>query len=253
MTTYKNFLIPVLLILIFAACRQGPKTAEPFKITKTISKDKATNEVDNAMHEVVVSEVIPTSKYVYVKVKEETKEFWIAVPKQQVEEGNTYLYNEALLKTQFESKEYNRIFDTLYLVTTLVSKDHGLPPITNPVSKVSEEKGESVTAASGDTQKVRGQFSGAITIAELVKNPGAYEDKMVELTGECVKVNEGIMDRNWIHLKDGSQDDYDLVITTKKSAQKGTTITIRAIVALNKDFGSGYIYPILLENGIIMD
>ena len=241
-----------LILLLFAACN-GPKTTEPFTVTKIVSKDLATDDVDQAMHEVVVSEVIPASKYMYLKVKEGTKEFWIAVPKQQVEEGNTYLYNEALLKTQFESKEYNRIFDTLYLVTTLVSKDHGLPPITNPVSKVSEEKGESVTAASGDTQKVRGQFAGAITIAELVKNPGAYEDKMVELTGECVKVNEGIMDRNWIHLKDGSQDDYDLVITTKKSAQKGTTITIRAIVALNKDFGSGYIYPILLENGIIMD
>ena len=58
---------------------------------------------------------------------------------------------------------------------------------------------------------------------------------------------------NWIHLKDGSQDDYDLVITTKEITQKGTTITIRAIVALNKDFGSGYMYPILLENGRILD
>lgn len=253
MTTFKKFLFPVLLILIFASCRQGPKTAEPFSITKIISKDNATDEVDNAMHEVVVSEVIPTSKYMYVKVKEGTKEFWIAVPKQQVEEGNTYLYNEALLKTQFESKEFNRIFDTLYLVTTLVSKDHGMPPITSRAANVSEKKDASLIDNTNDTQEVRGQFAGAITIAELVKNPGAYEDKMVELTGECVKVNEGIMDRNWIHLKDGSQDDYDLVITTKKSAQKGTTITIRAIVALNQDFGSGYIYPILPENGIIMD
>ena len=253
MTNFKKFLFPVLLILIFAACRQGPKTAEPFTITKTISKDNATDEVDNAMHEVVVSKVITTSKYMYVKVKEGTKEFWIAVPKQEVEEGNTYLYNEALLKTQFESKEYNRIFDTLYLVTTLVSKDHGLPPISSQTPKVSEEKDKPLTATSTDAQELRGQFAGAIKIADLVKNPAAYEDKMVELTGECVKVNEGIMDLNWIHLKDGSQDDYDLVITTMESVQKGTTITVRAIVALNKDFGSGYMYSILLENGRIMD
>ena len=240
------------ILLLFTSCN-GPKTAEPFTITKTISKNLDLEEVDKAMHEVVVSEVIPTSKYMYLNVKEGAKEFWIAVPKQDIEKGNTYLYNEALLKTQFESKEYSRIFDTLYLVTTLVTKEHGLPPISIPTPKESEEKNELLKDTSADTQEVRGQFAGAIKIAELVKNPAAYEDKMVELTGECVKVNEGIMDLNWIHLKDGSQDDYDLVITTMESVQKGTTITVRAIVALNKDFGSGYMYSILLENGRIMD
>ncbi len=35
----------------------------------------------------------------------------------------------------------------------------------------------------------------------------------MRLTGKVAKVNPNIMGRNWIHLKDGSQDDYDLVIT----------------------------------------
>ncbi|NNE03216.1 MAG: hypothetical protein HKN52_08620 [Eudoraea sp.] len=238
-----------LILLLFTACN-GPKTAEPFSLTKSIATDS--DIIDKEMHEVVVKEVLPATKYVYLKVTEKGREYWISAPKKDIKEGNSYVYNEALLKTQFESKEYNRIFDTIYLVTTIVPKEHGLPPITSPVPKAGKEKGESVTTAEGDTPEVRGQFAGAIKIAELVKNPAAYENKMVELTGECVKVNEGIMDRNWIHLKDGSQDDYDLVITTKETVEKGTTITIRAIVALNKDFGSGYMYPILLEHGRVL-
>jgi hypothetical protein len=61
------------------------------------------------------------------------------------------------------------------------------------------------------------------------------------------------MNKNWIHLKDGSQDDFDLIITTNMSAQEGDIITIQAVVALNKDYGAGYSYDLILENGVILN
>ncbi len=253
MTTHKSFLIPVLFFLLFTGCKQGPKTAEPFPLTRTINKDNDADEIDRAMHEVLVKEILPASKYVYLEVREKGKEFWIAVPKQEIVKGNTYLYNEALLKTQFESKENDRVFDTLYLVTSLVSKEHGLNLPTGSDLKVLSEKSTPQKDAMASTQEPRGQFAGSIKIADLVGDPKKYDGKMVELSGECVKVNLNIMDRNWIHLKDGSKDDYDLVITTKEEVQKGDVITIKAIVALNKDFGSGYMYDIILENGILIN
>jgi len=54
-------------------------------------------------------------------------------------------------------------------------------------------------------------------------------------------------------LKDGSKDDYDLIVTSEEIVQKGAKISIRGIVRLNADFGSGYSYPILLENGRLID
>ena len=91
-----------------------------------------------------------------------------------------------------------------------------------------------------------------ITIAELVQNPRRFQDKIIELSGKCVKVNAGILQRNWIHLRDGSQDDFDLVITSEEEVAKGATITVRGIVRLDQDFGSGYSYKILVEEGTVI-
>ncbi|NNC61421.1 MAG: hypothetical protein HKO11_03740, partial [Eudoraea sp.] len=89
-------------------------------------------------------------------------------------------------------------------------------------------------------------------IADLVADPEKYAGKKIELKGMCTKVNIGIMGRNWVHLQDGSKDDYDLVITTSEMVDKDKEVTIRGIVKLNIDLGSGYSYPILVENGKLM-
>jgi hypothetical protein len=53
------------------------------------------------------------------------------------------------------------------------------------------------------------------------------------------------MNRNWIHLKDGSMDDYDLVVTSNEDVPVGSKVTIQADVVLNKDFGAGYKYELI--------
>ena len=60
------------------------------------------------------------------------------------------------------------------------------------------------------------------------------------------------MERNWIHVKDGSKDDYDLVVTSNTFVPEGSKITIKATVSLNRDFGAGYTYDLILENGILV-
>jgi hypothetical protein len=60
------------------------------------------------------------------------------------------------------------------------------------------------------------------------------------------------MNRNWIHIKDGSKDDYDLVITSDTYVAEGTVITMKALVTLNKDFGAGYTYDLILEDGVLI-
>ena len=94
---------------------------------------------------------------------------------------------------------------------------------------------------------------GSIKIAELIKNPKKYEGHSVEISGTCVKANPSILGRNWLHLKDGSRDDYDLVVTTNAIVPVGEEVSLRAVVALNKDFGAGYTYDLLLENGILVE
>jgi len=61
------------------------------------------------------------------------------------------------------------------------------------------------------------------------------------------------MNKNWIHLQDGTKDndDYDLIITSNVGTKVGDVITIKGKVFLDKDFGHGYFYKLIIEEGTI--
>jgi len=67
--------------------------------------------------------------------------------------------------------------------------------------------------------------------------------------GQVAKYNPEIMERNWVHLQDGTEFDgkYDLTVTSVEPFEVGQVITVEGILALNKDFGYGYEYELLLE------
>jgi hypothetical protein len=213
-------------------------------------KAKGSNLVVDELHTVVVDEVLPATKYVYVHVSEGANQFWVATALKDVHVGETYFYKGGLLKTNFESKEYNRTFERIYLVSQFVPAKHD-----GSNSHVHDEETPQSASMNKDTATVRKieRAEGSMSIAELVNDPKKYEGKVVQLSGQCVKINPKIMSRNWIHLKDGSKDDYDLVITSDIFVKEGTVITIKGTVALNKDYGAGYKYDLILEDGVIVE
>ena len=267
----KNLVFMAIIALVMA-CNNTPKVIEAAQVNdesvessgifSDANKESISSEqkVDfnatpfsEGLHKVVVKEVLPTEKYVYLNVNEGDKTFWIATGKMEVKVGETYYYKGGLLKTNFESKEYNRVFETIYLVTNLVAEQHGNNTGKVDVGNYSDSKPNSSNKVDIETHTDKVvQHKGSIKIAELVKDPKKYEGQTVQLTGKCTKINAGIMNRNWIHLKDGSKDDFDLVITSSSFVPEGSTVTIKALVTLNKDFGAGYKYDLILENGILV-
>ena len=194
------------------------------------------------LHNVVVEDALNTTKYVYLNVKENGKKFWIATLKQEVEIGGSYFYRGGLLKTKFESKEHNRTFDTIYLVSNITPANHGN---TETIS----DGGNIPTETDKKTGPRKIDVEGSVKISEIVANPQKYAGKTIQISGECTKINPNIMGVNWIHLKDGSRDDYDLVITSDVAVPEGHVVTMTGTVALDKDFGAGYRYEIILEGG----
>jgi hypothetical protein len=77
--------------------------------------------------------------------------------------------------------------------------------------------------------------------------------KQVQVSGKVVKVNNGIMKRNFLHIQDGSggQGTNDLTVTSKQTANVGDKVTVVGTVVLDTDFGFGYKYPILVEKSTI--
>jgi hypothetical protein len=94
-------------------------------------------------------------------------------------------------------------------------------------------------------------LAGVVKIAAIVANPSAYANKEIKVYGEVVKVNLNIMSRNWIHLQDGSADEYDFVLTSNSAFPVGHSVLFEGVLSTDKDFGAGYSYSIILEDAKI--
>ena len=93
------------------------------------------------------------------------------------------------------------------------------------------------------------------SVASINKDKAALSGKEVAVQGKVVKVNNGIMQRNFVHVQDGSGDaasgSNNLIITSKQTAAPGQTVKVVGKVTLNRDFGMGYSYPLLIEEAVI--
>jgi hypothetical protein len=93
--------------------------------------------------------------------------------------------------------------------------------------------------------------NGCITISALLADKKSYSGKTIKVKGQVTKYNPGIMGKNWIHIQDGSeyQGEFDLTITTDKEVSVGQQVTFEGTIVLDKDFGYGYFYKVIMEDG----
>jgi hypothetical protein len=92
-------------------------------------------------------------------------------------------------------------------------------------------------------------------VAQIFANRNDYSGKEVEIRGVVVKVNKEVMDKNWIHIQDGTNDNgnFDLTVTSTGLAEVNDEITVKGKITLNKDFGYGYSYDVIMEEATIVN
>jgi hypothetical protein len=251
-----NFVLALSLGVFFAACKSKPKVIESEPVMsetdgetpRMMNFPMAETAVShsNDEHKVVVKEALNTTRYTYLSVTEDEEEYWIAIPRKDVEIGGTYYYQGGLLKKNFHSQEYDRVFETLYLVSDV--SQHSLTAGGGSALGAAPSYIRHGSIAEPPTEVT--PVEGAIRIEELISNLEQYEGKVVKITGKCVKVNPMIMGRNWVHLQDGSANNYDLTVTTTEVISLGATVTMEGTIALDKDFGAGYFYDVIMEGAV---
>jgi len=106
-----------------------------------------------------------------------------------------------------------------------------------------------------DAPVARSGGANAMTVAEIVTQSTALKGKTVSVRGKVVKFNPDIMGVNWIHLRDGSGSEAggsnDLLVTTSATVKVGDVVTAEGVVAVDKDFGAGYSYKVLVEKATV--
>ncbi len=95
----------------------------------------------------------------------------------------------------------------------------------------------------------------AKTVAQVVAGKAALKDKTVLVRGQVVKVNLGILGKNWVHLQDGSgsaaDGSNDILVTTKDPAAVGDVVNARGTVRTDVTVGPGYAYGVLIEDAAL--
>lgn len=204
-----------------------------------------------------VLEVLPAAPYTYLRLKAAQGELWAAVPAGEIKVGAPVTVLVQVRMDKFESKTLNRTFDTVYM-GTLAGAAPEAPAAAAPAVAAAPA---AVPPAHGampfpKTEKVaKAAGPGAHVISELYARKAELKDRTVTVRGKVVKAMGGIMGKTWLHLSDGSGQpqtrDYDLTVTTKDSAKPGELVTVTGVLHLDRDFGSGYAYPVILEDATI--
>jgi len=211
---------------------------------QSCNNQKQAGNTNPNSRKVTAEEIIQSSQYTYVKVNEDDKDFWIAITKREVEKGGTYYMGKGLEMQKFTSKELKRTFDVIYFVQDFSDQplvDNKTMPAGISAGKKAVEKKEGISVKP---------VAGGISIATLYSKKDSYSGKTVKVSGEVVKFNSGIMNKNWVHIQDGTEfsGSYDLTITTNDAVNVGDVVTFEGIVTLNKDFGAGYSYDVIMED-----
>lgn len=226
-------LFPVLLILsmiTFTACEN--------------KKEELNENLPAGTHKIEVADFIQTPNYTYIQASENDKEYWIAVPKMQTQKGETLYFSKSMEMKNFKSDALNRTFESVLFVDDISQT----PAKQNTALNHPQVYSQSRMDVHIDPLK-----SGK-TIVQIYDQKDKLNGETVKVKGQVVKYNPHIMGRNWIHIQDGTgtNNDFDLMITSPDSVKMGDVIVVEGTVEINQDFGAGYAYPVMLSNGKII-
>ncbi len=225
-----------------AAPREGVPGSKPSAMAPAAPGDGLTGKV---------LERLDASPYCYLRLKTAKGDVWAAVPEAKVEKGKTVTVVNPMLMTGFESKTLQRTFAEVYFGT--LSSQGDSAPSAPAQGKANPHAGVAPMSSAIEVGKVE-KASGpdARTVAEAWAQKTALKDKSVSIRGKVVKFNAGVLGKNWIHIQDGSGDPakatHDLTVTCQDTLNKGDVVTVKGVLRLDKDFGAGYTYAVIIED-----
>jgi hypothetical protein len=206
-----------------------------------------------------VVQTIDSGGYSYVLVKKKDgSKIWVAAPQMKLSVGEQVTFQGGMEMINFPSTTLKRTFDKVIFSNGLVETAKGKNTKTD-AKKDARSPGSTGASVAVTDEKIKvkkATGTNAYTIAEVFKKKDKLKNKQVVINGKVVKVSSGIMNKNWIHIQDGTgshtTSDNDLVITSDAIPTVGDVITVKGKLETNKDFGGGYKYNVIIEKATII-
>jgi len=184
----------------------------------------------------VVIETMNAGSYTYVLIDEGKEKIWMAGPVTSVKVGDVLPIDKHMPMNNFHSKTLDRDFEVVYFVGKLGS----------PSAMHKQDAHRDLTRAQAPNVKIKKAQNGK-NIDEIYAQMKELSGKTIRVRGMVVKYTPDVMGKDWIHLRDNSSAS-DLTITTKDKVNKGDIVLVEGKLTLNKDFGYGYTYKMIMED-----
>ncbi len=201
-----------------------------------------------------VLERIDAAPYCYLRIQTARGEVWAAVPQAKIEKGAEVTVANPMLMSNFESKTLNRTFAEVFFGT--LADAAGAAPAAAPAAGAATTMGAPTPAPVLIEKVDKAAGADARTVAEIWAQKAGLKDKSVSIRGKVVKYNPNVMGKNWIHLQDGSGDPakgtHDITVTSHDTVTKGDVVIAKGVVRVDRDFGSGYTYGMLVEDAKVV-
>jgi hypothetical protein len=210
-----------------------------------------------------VLEQIDVAKYSYLRLATAGgSDTWTAVPVTTLRVGQTVVVSNAEQMTNFSSTALKRTFDVIYFgvldspggAEALIVPGLGAPVQTDqphPDKMMPHPGPGSDVDAVPVAKSERAAGPLGRTVAELNALDQTAAGSKARVRGTIVKLTTGVMGRTFLHLRDASGTaplTNDLTATTTEELSVGTEVLLEGSIEVDKDFGSGYRYRVLLAD-----
>jgi len=208
-----------------------------------------------------VLEIKPAMGYKYLKVQEQGKQTWVAIANAPVKVGDKIGFDKKTMMKDFKSKSLGQEFKEIYFASDVYLPQKPTAPksmkdllgLGSTAKDPHAGMGIGMSPQPADEKPAKPFVKkDAYTVEEVHMWRKNLKAQTITLEGTVFKVSKGIMKRDWVHLGDGTGNEKkltdDLVFTAPTSTIKaGDKVLAKGTVAVDKDFGYGYFYPVIIE------
>jgi hypothetical protein len=218
----------ILVVPLAFACKKAPPASSPSPQLEAPATANLTGKV---------LETIDASQYTYLRLQTAKGEVWAAVPVTRQAEGTEVTVAGPMWMENFRSNSLNRTWSRIAFGTL-----HGDASPSRPASAAVKDP-DAIKVAKASSPQAR-------TVADIWTQRTQLQDKRVAVRGKVVKATNGVMGKNWLHLRDGTGEGAtsDITVATEQTAGVGDTVLVSGTVHLDRDLGAGYHYDVIVED-----
>ncbi len=191
-----------------------------------------------------VTDTIDAAGYTYAEVDTGKEKVWAAASTTPLKIGDVIAFTTEMPMMNFHSNSLNRDFPVIYFVNRFITEKEGQ---ADTGTGMASPHGSSRPVAAAGTIEGIDRLEGGHTIAEVYTDKQTLNGKAVRIRGKVTKFTANVMNKNWVHIRDSSTLD-DLTLTTDGTAAVDAVVVIEGKLALDRDFGFGYVYPLIVED-----